>query len=185
MQRAHVSKALILNEQKNFIVEEFVHQYLFKGSNFTRRFVVLIMVRRRPVWWPTAKATLAGHEGMVTELQDPYFDGNHLGLSTQIGRVGKVTNLGLGSFLLCSAPRKGRTKMVEVNSKCPKCGEGIMKPQTEHTQLPRTDLLGRARCTKAPFRLRARGAGAPADGARRGGAGAPRGSRASRRGRRG
>jgi ribosomal protein S27AE len=44
--------------------------------------------------------------------------------------------------------------MVEVNSKCPKCGEGIMKLQTEHTQLPRTDLLGRARCTTMKMMLR-------------------------------
>jgi ribosomal protein S27AE len=41
--------------------------------------------------------------------------------------------------------------MVEVNSKCPKCGEGIMKLQTEHTQLPRTDFFARARCTKCGF----------------------------------
>jgi hypothetical protein len=70
MHCAHVSKALIPNEQKNFIVDEFVHQYFFKGSNSTRRFVVLMMVRRRPYWWPTTKATFAGHERMVTELQD-------------------------------------------------------------------------------------------------------------------
>jgi ribosomal protein S27AE len=41
--------------------------------------------------------------------------------------------------------------MVEVNSKCPKCGEGIMKLQTEHAQLPQTDLLRRAQCTKCGY----------------------------------
>jgi ribosomal protein S27AE len=41
--------------------------------------------------------------------------------------------------------------MVEVNSKCPKCGEGLMKLQSEHTQLRRTDLLGRARCNKCGY----------------------------------
>jgi C4-type Zn-finger protein len=42
--------------------------------------------------------------------------------------------------------------MVEVNSKCPKCGQGTMKLQTEHVQLPRaSDLFQRARCTKCGF----------------------------------
>ena len=45
--------------------------------------------------------------------------------------------------------------MVEVNSKCPKCGEGIMKLQTEQVQLPRDDLFGRVRCTKCGFEYEA------------------------------
>jgi ribosomal protein S27AE len=41
--------------------------------------------------------------------------------------------------------------MLEVNSKCPKCGEGIMKLPTEHNQLPNIRPLGRVQCTKCGY----------------------------------
>jgi C4-type Zn-finger protein len=43
--------------------------------------------------------------------------------------------------------------MIQVNSKCPKCGEGIMKLPVRVTQAPEGGPLpeGRVRCTKCGF----------------------------------
>jgi predicted Zn-ribbon and HTH transcriptional regulator len=42
--------------------------------------------------------------------------------------------------------------MIQVNSKCPKCGEGIMKLPPNPTQLsPLVPPAGRVRCTKCGF----------------------------------
>lgn len=59
--RAHISKALILDEHKNFVIEKCVHHRAFESPDFPGRSVVSVQACRCPGWRPTRNAALAGH----------------------------------------------------------------------------------------------------------------------------
>ena len=73
MQCAHISKALIFNEQENHVVEQVIRQYLPKNSDFANRVVIPGAARCGPSGRPNLITALASHEGVVAELHKPQY----------------------------------------------------------------------------------------------------------------
>jgi hypothetical protein len=47
-QETHVSVAFKQDKQEKLVVDQISHHNVFEGSNFTDRFVILVVMRRRP-----------------------------------------------------------------------------------------------------------------------------------------
>jgi hypothetical protein len=77
-------------KHENLIVDQIARHNVFKNSNFTDGFVVLVVVRRCPFWWPAWIAAFPYHEGMVAQLHNSILDGNRA-QSREIESVGEAT----------------------------------------------------------------------------------------------
>ena len=66
----HVSKTVRLHKQEKLIVGNLAPHNVFKSSNFSDRFLVPILIRSCPQWWPTSIAIRTDHHGMLAELHE-------------------------------------------------------------------------------------------------------------------